>query len=47
MPFHREIDDRIRRREDRLRRSIVAIEGDDAGGWSELLRKIQDVADRS
>jgi len=44
MPFLGEIDDRIRRREDRLGRSIVTIKGDNAGWWRELLREIEDIA---
>ena len=44
MPFHGLIDDRIRRREDRLGRSIVAIQRDNAGRWGEMLREIKNIA---
>jgi hypothetical protein len=37
MPFLGQVDDRIRRREDRLGRSIVTIEGNNPGWWSELV----------
>jgi len=39
MPFLGEIDDRIRRREDRLGRSIVTIKGDNAGWWRDCFGK--------
>jgi hypothetical protein len=44
MPFLGLIDDRIRRREDRLGRSIVTIESDNAGRWGELLREVENIA---
>ena len=40
MPFHREIDDGVRGRQDGLGGSVVAVQRDDAGRGRELLREI-------
>jgi hypothetical protein len=40
----RQIDDAVGGRENRLRRTIISIEGDDLGRRAELTRKIEDVA---
>jgi hypothetical protein len=42
----REIDDRIRGGEDRLRRAIVAVKRNDVRRWREKVRKIENVAHR-
>ncbi|MBA7644772.1 hypothetical protein ES703_52518 [subsurface metagenome] len=41
----REIDDAICRGKDRLRRTIVAVQGDDLRHWTELVGEVQDVTD--
>ena len=44
-PLGREIDHAIGGRKDRLRRAIIAIERDDLGGRTELIGKVENVAD--
>ena len=45
-PFPGKIDDAIRRRQDWLRRTVVAVESDDPRVRAELPRKFEDVGDR-
>ena len=44
-PFGGQIDDAVGGREDRLRRTIIAIERDDLGGRTELTGEVEDIPD--